>query len=87
MKELYFKVVIAHKRDLPLTLDEMRRFPTHEMYIAEYEEKLISVMFKPYSKLNVNKFIHLMIRKLRKKYNTTLVEYVERIQTLEQMKS
>ena len=64
MKELYFKVLIAEKIDLPLSTAEIRQNPTFEMYLAQYHEKLINVMYKPANGFNENQFVQLITRKL-----------------------
>lgn len=77
MKELFFKVTIAESIDNPLTLDETRRFPTFELHAAQYHEKLINVMYKPANGFDKDKFIPLIIRKLKRKYKAAIVEYLE----------
>jgi len=83
MNELFFKVTIAHKIDLPLSLTEIRDNPTHEMYMADYEEKIINVMYTPAKGFDVDRFIQLMKRKLKKKFDTSLVEYLEKLNLIE----
>ena len=77
MKELFFKVTIAKSIDNPLALEETRRFPTFELHVAEYHEKLINVMYKPANGFDKDKFIQFMIRKLQRKYKAAIVEYLE----------
>lgn len=83
MIELYFKITIAHKKGLPLTVEEMRRNPTYEMFMCEYEEKLFSVMYSPAKGFKEDKFIQLIKRKLKKEYGTSIVEHLEKIKSIE----
>ena len=83
MKELFFKVLIAEKINVPLSTNEMRTYPTFKMYLAEYHEKLINVMYKPAYGFKESDFIKLMTRKLCLKYKTTNVEYLENQKTLQ----
>ena len=78
MKELFFKITIAESLDNPLTLEETRQFPTFEIHLAQYHEKLINVMYKPADGFDKDKFIQLIRVKLMRKYKAALVEYLER---------
>ena len=78
MNELFFKVTIAESIDNPLTLQETRQFPTFEMHLAQYHEKLINVMYKPAKGFDKDKFIQLIRGKLMRKYKAAMVEYLER---------
>ena len=77
MKELFFKVIIAESIDVPLLAKEMKCYPTHSMYLAQYHEKLINVMYNPANGFDKEKFIKLIKRKLELKYKTTNIELVE----------
>ena len=77
MKELFFKVIIAESINVPLSAKEMKRYPTYSMYLAEYHEKLINVMYNPANGFDKEKFIKLIKRKLSLKYKTTNIELVE----------
>ena len=77
MKELFFKVTIAESIEVPLSLAEMRQNPTHSMYVAQYHEKLINVMYTPANGFNEIQFIQLMKRKLKKEFGTANIEYLE----------
>lgn len=83
MTEYFFKVTIAEKINIPLSITEMRDNPTFEMYLAEYHEKLINVMVRPCNNFNEKKFLKLMSRKLKLKYLTDKVEYLEKIKLLQ----
>lgn len=82
MKEFIFKVTIAEKIDLPLTASEMRSYPSFEMYMAEYHERLFNVMVKPTIDFKDTDFIEFMIKKLKAKHRTDKVEYLKRINLL-----
>ena len=84
MKEIFFKVTIASIMNLPLSTKDIRKFPSHEMYIAEYDEKLINVMYKPAKGFSVEGFKKLMISKLQSIYNTPLVEILEKQNAINQ---
>jgi hypothetical protein len=77
MKELFFKVIIAESIDVPLSAKEMRLYPTYSMYLAQYHEKLINVMYNPANGFDKDKFVKMIIRKLALKYKTTDIELVE----------
>ena len=77
MKELFFKVIIAESIDVPLSAKDMRLFPTHSMYLAQYHEKLINVMYNPANGFEKDKFVKLIKRKLELKYKTRNIELVE----------
>lgn len=82
MKELYFKVTIANKKNLPLSTKEIRDNPTFHMYMAEYDEKLINVMYTPAPGFDEFRFIRLMKAKLKNMYGTSIVEHLEQIKKL-----
>ena len=83
VQELFFKITIAHRIDLPLSLTELRAHPTHKMYLAEYEEKIFNVMYMPANGFNKESFIELMKKKLKKQYNTAMVEHLEKLNLIE----
>ena len=83
MKELYFKVLIAEKIDIPLSTAEMAQNPTFEMYWVQYHEKLINIMYHPANGLNEKKFIKLVTRKLILKFKTMNVEHLEKQKSLQ----
>ena len=84
LKELFFKVIIAEKIDIPLSTAEMRLNPTFEMYLAQYHEKLVNVMYKPASDLDESVFVKLITRKLKLKFQTDKVELLEQQKKLSQ---
>ena len=83
LNEIFFKVTIASRIDIPLSGDEFTRYPTHEMYIAEYEEKLINVMINPAPGFDVEEFVKFMTKRLMKIYDTPIVEHFEKVKRLE----
>ena len=78
LKEIIFKITIASRIDIPLTTNEMRDNPIHEIYMAEYFEKLISIMYNPALGFDEEDFINLMKRKFMLLYKTNNVEKLER---------
>jgi hypothetical protein len=82
MKELYFKLSIISKMDIPFSLDQIRQNPTFEMYQAEYEEKLITVMYKPANGFNLDLFIKDCKKVLKRQYYAFKVEQLEQIKKL-----
>ena len=61
MKDLYFKVIKTQKIDI-FDIDEMRGNPCYEIYIAENEEKLITVSYKPTKEMIKSEFIKAIIK-------------------------
>ena len=78
LKEIIFKITIASRLDIPLTTTQIREYPTHEMYIAEYQEKLLSIMYNPADGFNEENFISSMKLKFQLLYKTENVEKLER---------
>lgn len=77
MKELFFKVVYAEEFKNFLTLTETRQNPTFSLFIADYKEKLINVMYKPAEGFDEKQFIQLIRRKLKRKFHPAKVEHLE----------
>lgn len=82
MKELYFKITIITKKDIPFTIDQIRDNPTFEVYQAEYTERLITVMYKPAMGFFLLSFIKDVKKVLRKQYNAIKVERLETIKQI-----
>ena len=77
MKELFFKVVIANTSPIPMTTQEMRRYPTHKMFMIDYVEKLINVSYEPANDLDEKRFVKFITRKLHILYPASKIELVE----------
>lgn len=77
MKELFFKVIIANNSPIPMTTKEMRRYPTHKMFLIDYEEKLINVSYEPANGFDDKKFLKFINRKLHIIYPSAKIEYLE----------
>ncbi len=77
MKELLFKVIIANTSPIPMTTQEMRRYPTHKMFLIDYEEKLINVSYEPANGFDHKKFLKFINRKLHILYPSAKIEYLE----------
>lgn len=77
MKEIFFKVIIANSLPIPLTAKEMRRYPTHKMFLIDYEEKLINVSYEPANDLDEKRFAKFITRKLHILYPSAKIEYLE----------
>lgn len=77
MKELFFKVIIANKASIPMTTQEMRGYPTHKMFLIDYEEKLINVSYAPADGFNEEMFLRFINRKLHIIYPSAKIELVE----------
>lgn len=77
MKELFFKVIIANSSPIPMTTEEIRRYPTHKMFLIDYEEKLINVSYEPANGLDEKRFVKFITRKLKMLYPASKIEQVE----------
>ena len=77
MKELFFKVIIANTSQIPMTTQEMRRYPTHKMFLIDYEEKLINVSYEPADGFNEKRFLKFIKGKLQILYPWAKIELVE----------
>lgn len=77
MKELFFKVIIANNSPIPMTTQEMRRYPTHKMFLIDYIEKLINVSYEPADDLDEKRFAKFITRKLHILYPASKIELVE----------
>ena len=77
MKELFFKVIIANTSPIPMTAGEMRRYPTHKMFLIDYEEKLINVSYEPANGFDEKRFVKFITRKLKILYPASKIEIVE----------
>lgn len=78
MKDLYFKVIIT-KKTCPFTLNEMRKYPCHELYMAENEEKLVNVAYKPIYRMDETGFVEMIIKALKRKYKESIVTQLNKI--------
>ena len=78
MKDLYFKVIITNKISL-LNLGEMRKYPCHELWVAENGEKLINVVYKPIYRMDETGFVEMIIKALKRKYKESIVTQLNKI--------
>ena len=77
MKELFFKVIIANTSPIPMTTQEIRRYPTYKMFLIDYIEKLINVSYEPANGFNEKRFLKFITRKLHILYPSAKIELVE----------
>ncbi|UOB18602.1 hypothetical protein [Abyssalbus ytuae] len=77
MKELLFKVINKKKIDNKFTLEEIHRFPNHELTQYELNESIVKVEYEPTSQFNEIMFIEFMIKHLKKWRKAYSVEHID----------
>ena len=77
MKELFFKVITVNNSTIPMSTQEMRRYPTHKMFLIDYIEKLINVSYEPANGFKEKQFVKFITRKLHILYPASKIELVE----------
>jgi len=80
MREIILKVVTRKEIDLDMTREQMISFPTHYCEHFMFEEKLITVQYKPAPPLNFDEkgFIELVKEIYKKTMGAHSVEVMER---------
>lgn len=84
MNELYFKISIITKTDIPFTLEESRRNPTFSTYQAEFSERIITIIYKPAKGFNLNSFVDDCKNALTNQYQAYKVEQLETIKQIDE---
>lgn len=83
MKELILKIVTKKMIDLSLSRDQMVKFPTHYCRQIIYDEKMLTIEYKPAKGFDEEGFKALILKKYKGTLNAHSFEFVER----EQVKS
>lgn len=78
MIELIFKIIVKKEMSIDLTIDEIRKFPTHKSLYYLFDEKMIIVEYKPIVDMDHQGFKKLLIDKFKKQYNAHSVVLVSR---------
>lgn len=73
----YFKIVTQQEISINLTLDSIRKYPTHEHYTFEAHEKIVIHKFKPTKKTDLEAYKIFLTKLLKKKYKAYSVTFLE----------
>lgn len=66
--------VIKSQKEVPIPFtNDPKRFPIHEHYLTEVEEKTFIYKYKPDSSLDEEKYIAFLKEKFKRKYNALSV--------------
>ena len=77
MKEIILKVITRESASLPLSIEDMRKFPTHHCEQVMFEEKLITIKYKPVNDFDEEGFKQILIAKFKQSMNAHYIEIVE----------
>lgn len=72
-KLLVFVIKAQKEVPIPFTNDP-KKYPIHEHYLSEVEEKTFIYKYKPDSSLDEEKYISFLKEKFKRKYNALSVE-------------
>ncbi len=68
MKSIIFNIITQKTIPIELTIEEQRKFPIHEHYLTESQNRVVVYKYKSEKNLDEEDYIEFLKKKLKKKY-------------------